>query len=189
MKRFLAASLAFSTLVALSAVAEPMDNTTTVVVNPSMTKADVKVKVGQILEVVMVVNNNEIKAGKVALKRASHADVKKFAELMIQDHSQNLQATKNVAETLNILPISSDLSDKLVKKGDKELSKLESVPARRFDKVYMEAMVEDHQKLLNVIDTDLLPNASNPKMIDHLKATREKVAYHLQLAKQIQSKL
>lgn len=187
MKKFIVPVCLFSTFFSLSAIAAPVvDNNTTVTV---VVSADAQKKMGQVLELLRVINANEVTAGKIALQRASHADVKKFAEIMVDDHTQNIQDIKNLAQALQITLLPSEKSVSLENKGKEGAQKLESVPKRRFDKVYMNAMVEGHQKVLNTIDQDLLPNAVNPRVIDNLKATRAKVAMHLKMAKEIQSRL
>lgn len=144
---------------------------------------------GQILEILMVVNKHEIKTGALALKRSQNADVKDFAKLMIQDHTQNLKDAKALAQKFKIKPAPSVVSIALQAKGKAGMKNLKTVAQNQFDTTYMNAMVQGHQDVLDAIDQKLLPNASNPDVKNYLQATRDKVAQHLARAKEISAKL
>ncbi len=190
MKMISRSLLVGAVLFSASAFALPGDNNnnTTVTVSVPADNA-VKQKIGEAFEILMTANKNEISAARIALNRASRFKVKEFAKLMIQDHVQNLEDTRKISDAINISPMTSAKSAILKKKGENLLDQLNTAPTRRFDKIYMEAMVKDHQEVLNLIDNELLPNVSNPRLTAHLKATREKVADHLRMAKAILNSL
>lgn len=187
MKKILALALVSCFILSTSALAQEYGRNQTITVVEVNAK-DVRYKVEQIMEDLIVINNNEINAAKVALKRSSNASVKHFARVIIEDHSQNLNKTRSLADALNLTPMASERSNMLKKLGKNEVQKLNSVPSRKFNRTYLEAMINGHEKVLNIID-ELLSVASNPRVIEHLKATREKVAAHLRLARQTLNKL
>ncbi len=151
--------------------------------------ADAQNKAGQALKILMVINNNEIDAANLALKRSSNADVKKFAETMKNDHTQNLQDIQKLADKNNISAVDTNKSKLLAQKGAHELSKLESASDKDFDKDYIDAMVKGHKAVLDLIDTELLPKANNPEVVDYLKTTRNTVSQHLDMAKALQNSI
>jgi len=87
-------------------------------------------------------NFAEVELGKLAQQKASSDDVKKFAQMMVDDHSKALDELKGVAGTKNItLPTAIDAEHK---KLSDRLSKLSGAG---FDREYMQAMVEGHRKV------------------------------------------
>jgi len=87
-------------------------------------------------------NMAEVELGKLALQKAMSDDVKKFAQMMVDDHSKALDELKGVAGTKNVtLPTAIDAEHK---KLSDRLSKLSGAG---FDREYMQAMVDGHRKV------------------------------------------
>lgn len=144
---------------------------------------------GQIIEIIMTIDNNEINAANEALKVTANPNVKAFAQAMITEHGQNLKEAQALSQKINIAPIPFTISEDLQKAGQKGLAKLESVSPSKFDTTYIDAMVKGHQAGLKLIDTKLMPKASNPDLKTFLITTRAMVANHLQMAQTVQSQL
>lgn len=144
---------------------------------------------GQIIEMLMVINTNEINASNEALKRTSDSAVKTFAQSMVTAHNENLQDFQNLSKQINIAPIDTSKSEYMQSRGQKELKTLSSVSASKFDMTYANAMVKGHQSALNVIDNKLLPQAANANLKALLTSTRAVVVHHLQMAQVLQSQL
>ncbi|MBI1683527.1 DUF4142 domain-containing protein [Caulobacter hibisci] len=90
----------------------------------------------------------EIEAAKVALKRSTNAEVKKFAQAMIDAHtatSAGLKAAIAASGVSITLPtaLPSDLQDKL--------DDLNKADAKDFDKTYADDQVDAHQAALNLL--------------------------------------
>jgi len=87
-------------------------------------------------------NMAEVELGKVALQKTNSDEVKKFAQMMVDDHSKALDELKSAATTKSItLPAAIDAEHK---KLSDRLSKLNGAA---FDREYMQAMVEGHRKV------------------------------------------
>lgn len=83
----------------------------------------------------------EVKMGNLALAKAQSAEVKQFAEKMVADHTKANNDLKEVAAKKSVA-LPSDISDEQKSTMDK-LAKLSGAD---FDKEYVKAMVEDHEK-------------------------------------------
>ena len=83
----------------------------------------------------------EVALGKLALEKSSNADVKQFAQMMIDDHTKLGDAMKPVAEQIGV-KVPTELS----KKDRSTEVKLSSLSGAQFDKAYIDAMVKDHKK-------------------------------------------
>jgi putative membrane protein len=83
----------------------------------------------------------EVQLGELAQTNGASADVKKFGEMMVKDHSKANEELKALAQQKNItLPMT--LSDDKQKKYD-DLSQKKGAD---FDKAYVSYMVDDHKK-------------------------------------------
>jgi putative membrane protein len=82
----------------------------------------------------------EVELGKLAVEKATDAEVKQFGQRMIDDHTKAGDELKALAEKKNItLPTAPDAKDEAVQ------SRLGKLSGEAFDRAYMQAMVSDHR--------------------------------------------
>jgi putative membrane protein len=93
---------------------------------------------------VSVANMAEIELGRMASERGANAAVKKFGQMMVDDHTKASDKLKPIASQHNI-PLATELDDKHRDLRDK-LSKLQGA---EFDREYMDAMVDGHEDVLD----------------------------------------
>jgi putative membrane protein len=143
----------------------------------------------QIASIVVTANQVDIDAGKLAAARASNADVKKFAQVMVTDHTGvNKQATDLVTR-LNVSPQDNETSRGLKEGGDKNLDTLKGLKGAAFDKAYIDHEVAYHAAVLDAVDKTLIPNASNADLKALLVKVRPAFVAHLEHAKYVQASL
>jgi putative membrane protein len=82
----------------------------------------------------------EVELAKVAKDHAASADVKQFAQMMIDDHTKAGDQLKQIASS-NLIPMDAKVDDK----HQKLMDKLGKLNGSDFDKEYMSAMIDDHQ--------------------------------------------
>jgi putative membrane protein len=90
----------------------------------------------------------EVELGKMAMDNSANADVKKFAQMMIEDHTKAAEKLGAVASQHNI-PKPVLLDEKHTELRDK-LSKLKGP---EFDREYMDAMVAGHEGVLDKVES------------------------------------
>jgi len=95
-----------------------------------------------------IVNMAEIELGRLATERGANPEVKKFGQMMIDDHTKAEDQLKSVASQQSI-DVPSQLDDKHNKVRDK-LSKLQGAD---FDREYMDAMVDGHQDFAGKLES------------------------------------
>lgn len=154
----------------------------------SLFAADNTSNIANDLSWVARVNKNEIMVSKVALNQATNADVKKLAQMMVDQHSQNLKDDMQLSKKLNAKLTDTPAVKDLQKAAGAEVTQLKSLKGQAFDKAYVDAMVKGHRNVLNQLDT-LIANAQNPELQQFLTATRETVKQHLKMAEETQKKL
>ena len=143
----------------------------------------------QIAHIVVTANQVDIDAGKLAASTSTDAEVKKFANLMVTDHtSVNKQAVALVTK-LKVTPEDNDTSKSLKSGGDKNLETLKTLKGFAFDKAYIDHEVAYHQAVLDAVDKTLIPNASNAELKALLVKVRPAFVAHLEHAKHLQASL
>ena len=124
-------------------------------------------------------NLNEIEGGKAAASKAQSPDVKRFAQKMVDDHTQMLNDLKALARQKSVsLPESVSLKDMA------QMKLMERSSGAEFDKKYMEEMVKDHQNDLKEVQ-DLAAKAKDADFRAAVQKASSKIAEHLQLAQRI----
>lgn len=143
----------------------------------------------QIAHIVVTANQVDIDAGKLAASMGSHADVKKFGQQMVTDHTGvNKQATALVAK-LNVTPEDNATSKSLKAGGEKNIANLKTLKGAAFDKAYIDNEVTYHQAVIDAMDKTLIPGATNAELKALLTKVRPAFVAHLEHAKHIQSTL
>jgi putative membrane protein len=143
----------------------------------------------EIALVVELANKGEVEQGKVAQKRAKNARVKKFATMMVTDHGKALKEHEKLVSQAGLTPDESTLSTQLAADSERSLTALNQAEAASFDRTYIDTQVDVHSKVLDAIDTQLIPNAKNEQLKAELTKVRGVVEAHLKEARDIQQTL
>jgi putative membrane protein len=140
----------------------------------------------QILAFASTANAGEIQEAQLAKSKAINPAVKKFAALMIADHTKMQADGKALATKLAISPDTSksDVTD-LMKDGQKDLKDLTDKKAGKdWDEDYMEKQIDTHQKVLDKLN-DASKSAKSEDLKNALNESIAKVGGHLTQAKAI----
>jgi putative membrane protein len=143
----------------------------------------------QIASIVVTANQVDIDAGKLAKSRASHADVKAFADRMVVDHAGVIKSATELVTRLKVVPQDNATSQSLKAGGDKNLADLKSLKGAAFDKAYVDHEVAYHEQVLDAVDKTLIPGAKNDELKALLVKVRPAFVAHLEHAKKIQAQL
>jgi putative membrane protein len=143
----------------------------------------------QVLGVLHVANAGEIDQGKLAQTKARDARVKKFAAMMVKDHSEAQKSGMTVARKTNLKPETSPTSQSLETNVTTAITTLKAETPADFDKEYVDTQVKEHQDLLDMIDQKLMASATNADLKGYLTEVRATVAMHLQHAQELQKEM
>lgn len=141
----------------------------------------------QVIKVVSTANNGEIKQARTVLPKLKTEEARKYAQMMINEHSANEKKGQTLASSLKLTPQVSGISTSLQKDSDNVVRKLSNSTTP--DKDYMSSQVDVHRKVLNTIEKQLIPNAKNAELKNMLTQTRTAVAKHLKMAEDIVAKI
>jgi len=143
----------------------------------------------QIAAIVVTANQVDIDAGKLAHATSTNADVKKFAQLMIDDHTGVNKSATALVTKLKVTPEDNPTSQSLKSDGEKNVAHLKSLKGTAFDKAYIDNEVAYHQQVIEAIDKTLIPDAKNAELKALLVKVRPAFVAHLEHAKELQSSL
>jgi putative membrane protein len=144
---------------------------------------------GQIAAITDAANTGEVAQAQIAQKKAKSPRVQKFATMMIAHHSQAKKQQADLLKRLGITEVENKKSTALVEESNKTLESLKALNRTEFDRAYIDMQVDAHQKVLDALDTDLIPNAKNAEFKASLVEFRPRVESHLREAQDIQQAL
>lgn len=137
----------------------------------------------QAVSLVGAVDKHEIAAAEQAKGKKVTGEVADYADMLHREHSKNLEA----GQKLGAAESSPDLAA-MEQKGRAELDTLDKASGKDYEKAYVDAMVKGHEEALALLDSRLIPAASDANVRTFLTTTREHVAMHLERGKALQAK-
>jgi putative membrane protein len=143
----------------------------------------------QIAAIVVTANQVDIDAGKLAKGTSKNAEVTKFAQLMITDHTGVNKSATDLVTKLKVTPEDNPTAQSLKDGGAKNVANLKTLKGAAFDKAYVDHEVAYHQAVLDAVDKTLIPGASNAELKALLVKVRPAFVAHLEHAKHLQSTL
>ena len=143
----------------------------------------------QITKILEAVDSGEIEQAKLAQKKAKHPRVKKFAQHMIQQHTKAKQKGTTLAKKAKITPEDSSVAAQLTGKATAQLDALKAAEGPEFDVLYIQGQAAQHQEVLDLVNAQLIPAATNDELKSHLAETRTMVEAHAADANDIQQAL
>jgi putative membrane protein len=143
----------------------------------------------QIAAIVVAANQVDIDAGELAIKKTKNEEVKKFAQRMVTDHTAVNKSAVELVTKLKVTPEESDASRGLASGGAETRARLEKLDGDAFDRAYVDNEVAYHKAVIGVLDTQLIPSASNAELKSTLVSVKPAFDAHLQHAMQIQAAL
>jgi len=121
----------------------------------------------------------EVELSKLAEQKAKSGDVKKFAEHMVRDHTTNNRELEKIASKENVaLPKELDAEHAATR------DRLASLKDEAFDKAYIDAMLEDHQKMGDLLKSSA-GSVSSDELRIYIKKTTAAVEAHLREANKL----
>ncbi len=143
---------------------------------------------GEVIAWIEAIDNFEVNAAQVASTKNIDSAVKEYVTMLANDHSKNLKQAIELSSELGENPVETRALNKFKQGGTKQLKKL-SKENNNFQKDFIDAMVSGHADALQKVDDDLMKKVSNDKLKSLLQETRDMIAHHLELAKEIQKKM
>lgn len=139
---------------------------------------------GQIIGMLTTIDSAEIEQARLARIRGNDPRVRQFAESMIEQHTASTQKASALAAQYGLSAAQSRPANELQETALTTRTTLERTPLRKFDMAYMQAQIQQHQEVLEIL-RDLITAADNEDLTVRLQANQEMVQEHLHRAQEL----
>lgn len=146
-----------------------------------------KLNDAQIIHTIVTAHQVFIENSELAGKKARNKNVHAFARRIITESTDVNKQAKGLAAKLNVTPEDNAISKSLKDDGKKSLDQLKNLSGSEFDKAYIDAEIKLHQKVIDVVDIQLVPAVKNEKLKALVAKVHPALASHLEYADTIQS--
>jgi putative membrane protein len=143
----------------------------------------------QIAAIVVTANQVDIDAGKLAAATTTNPKVKKFADLMVSDHTNVNKSAVDLVTKLGVTPEDNATAQSLKKGGDDNIAHLHTLHGAAFDRAYVAREVAYHEQVLDAVDKVLVPSATNAELKALLVKVRPAFVAHLEHARMLKKSL
>lgn len=123
----------------------------------------------------------------LARARTQDAAVRKLADRFAAEHGDLNKSRAELSKKLGLKVATSPLSDELATDGASSLGTLKKTRPADFDSVYLDAQSRAHQRFLELLDAQLIPNAKNVDLKQFLQTARARTQSQLELVQQLTS--
>lgn len=146
--------------------------------------ADDKITAEEFAKKAGAAGNAEVEMGKLGVQKATDPDVKAFAQKMVADHTKANKELMAAAKGKNLeVPADADMMHKgMMEKFEHQKADTD------FNHDYMEQMVRDHKKVIEVFQSAANDTTLDPEMRALAKKTLPTLQQHLADAQKIEAK-
>ena len=141
-------------------------------------RADDKEVLGKLISA----NMAEITVSEFAAKNASDEKVKDFANQLVKDHQKIGAKLMELAKVENVA-----VSPTIEKDSKQKLEKISSLKGKDFDLAYVQEMITDHEKAIDLLET--ASKSTNKDVQTCAKEALPDVKKHLEEARDLQARL
>jgi putative membrane protein len=128
-------------------------------------------------------NLAEIKMGQLAKQRATNAEAKDFAQMMINDHTKANNELAQIAQRMGVaLPKDVDPYHRAAMAGMSRLSGME------FDMAYVKGQLGDHALTLDLLEMQE-KSGKDPELRQFAARTAPVVQKHYEIARELEEKM
>lgn len=139
--------------------------------------------------IVLTANQGQVDLGELARGRATNAEVRRFAEMMVSGHRDAIQKQQAIVARTGMRTSETALRAQLRNAGAATAEVLKQRSGSDFDRAYIRSEIDMHQWLLDALDKSLIPASANGALRSYLGEVRESVATHLTEARRIESSM
>lgn len=158
-------------------------------VSPAFAQNNSKLSDPEVASVAVVANQIDISYAEIAKKKSKDAEVLKFAQTMINDHTAVIAQATALAKKLGVTPKDNDISKKLLADAEKTKKDLRSRSGEAFNKGYVDNEVTYHKAVIAAVEGLLIPEADNAELKELLQNVVPALKAHLGHAEMLQKSL
>lgn len=144
---------------------------------------------GQVVGIVTVADNIDIRLAELALRKSTNRQVRSFATEMVRDHTSLNNAIGSLTRRLRIRPAQSSVTRELIGSANQVGGQLAQLRGAAFDRAYINNEVSYHQQVIQATNQVLIPSARHPQLRAALTNARPIFVEHLRRAQRIMTSL
>ena len=142
----------------------------------------------ELLGFINAYNDAEIEIGKMVQPKATNAEVKAFAQRIVNEHTALKSAVSKLATSLTLTPAAPENDEDLQKDHQEAMRQLgEQARGKDFDEKFLEHEIMMHKKILDEIE-DALGRNKNEEIRPVLEQARAGIKAHLTAAEELEKK-
>ncbi|MHA7821087.1 MAG: DUF4142 domain-containing protein [Erythrobacter sp.] len=122
----------------------------------------------QIAHIAYTAGNLDIRYAHLALAKSDNPEVRKFAQLMIQDHTAVNELAVSLLTKLGATPEDNPTSQQLTADAQAKLNQMAQLHGVDFDRAYAANELAYHQFVNETVETTFIPAADNREFRDLL---------------------
>jgi putative membrane protein len=122
-------------------------------------------------------NLAEIELARLATQKAPSQTVKRFAHVLIKDHSDASFLLRGMAVGKRVL-----VPGELRPDDERKVQRLRGLSGRAFEQAFLQQMIHDHQQAIQAYET-YLERGRDPDLLDYARKTLPHLREHLRLAR------
>lgn len=142
----------------------------------------------EIASAAVTANQIDVNYGKIALKKSKNADIRKFAQTMVNDHESIIKQAVALATKLHVTPQTNSLTQSLLAGEKTQTKALNAAKGKAFDKAYAQNEYAYHNAVVGAVKTVLIPQTQNAELKSLLESVVPLLDHHLQMAKDLAAK-
>lgn len=143
----------------------------------------------QIASIAVTANQIDIDYANIALDKSKNSDVREFAKTMAKDHQSVIDQAVALAKKLGVTPEDNPTTQSLLDGEKKVKADFSSKSGADFDKAYVDNEVEYHKAAISLVESRLIPEASNEELKALLQSALPLFKTHLEHAEMVQKNL
>lgn len=128
-------------------------------------------------------NLAEVETGKLGVKKAQSAEVKKFADQMVKDHSKASTELASLAKEKNLM-----VPKEVSAEHKAAMEKLSAKSGAAFDAAFMEQMKKDHDKAVALFTSASTSTSVDKDLQGFAKKTLPTLEHHQHMATDLNTK-
>jgi putative membrane protein len=129
-------------------------------------------------------NTLEIETSRLALKKAQNADVKSFAQMMVDDHTKVGEQMKATLQTAGLPPAPAKMTPKHQDMADK----LTAVGTAEFDTQYVAVQMKAHDEAISIF-SNYAKSGDNTQLQQFAEATLPSLEKHKTMVEDLRTKV
>ena len=123
------------------------------------------------------------------MAKAKSSEVKDYAKTIILDHEQTKEMTQKISEQNKVKPKYNVRTESRSISTEKDIALLSLKKGDEFDRAYLKTEIQNHEKWIDDLKGNLIPNAKNPVLKKELMGMEQVMKKHLENAQRIERNL